>query len=144
MSISTLNHLIIRFVTAMALTFSKVVPACLCFSGLQSLKGFQRAAAAPTTYSSPCLSVFNKRFLKGLKGAAAAPRPIQATAIVCFSRRSSLPLAGPHTFPPTATPRPSVSKGLQACHTPRPSFFAGVQTCRQTLQTLPRAFPRQL
>ena len=43
------------FVTAMALTLSKVVPAtiaCLCLNGLPSLKGLKRAAAAPTTKPS--------------------------------------------------------------------------------------------
>ena len=42
------------FVMAMALTLSKVVPAtiaCLCFSGLPSLKCFQRAAQA---LACPC------------------------------------------------------------------------------------------
>ena len=51
------------FVTAMALTLSKVVPAtsaCLCLSGFPSLKGLKRAAAAPTTYSGHCFSVFKQ------------------------------------------------------------------------------------
>ena len=139
------------FFTAMALPSSKVVPltiACLCLSGLPSLKGVNRSAAAPPRELS---------------------RATQATAF-CFSERLSLPFARPDTFPRAPNPsNPSaglskatlaatrhghpVFKGVQvqACrlpgpkpfkpfrrpfqgnsrsYTPRPSIFKGVQACR--------------
>ena len=152
------------FFTAMALPSSKVVPltiACLCLSGLPSLKGVNGSAAAPPRELS---------------------RATQATAF-CFSERLSLPFARPDTFPRAPNPsNPSaglskatlaatrhghpVFKGVQACrlpgpkpfkpsrrpfegnsrsYTPRPSVFKGVQACRLPgLQTLTQAFRRQL
>ena len=69
----------------MALPSSKVVPltiACLCLSGLPSLKGVNRSAAAPPRELS---------------------RATQATAF-CFSERLSLPFARPDTFPRAPNP----------------------------------------
>ena len=124
------SHLFLRaggtcFVTAMALTLSKVVPAtiaCLCSNGLPSFKGLKRATAAPTTKPSR------------------RPRPSH------LFLRAFKPAVCPPSNPPN--PPAGLSTATLAATRRRHLFFWGRSSLPfarpQTLQTLPQAFPRQL
>ena len=124
------------FVTAMALTLSKVVPAtiaCLCLSGLPSFKGLKRAAAAPTTQPSRRPFPGNSR--------SHTPQPsvfksVQACRLPALKpSKPSKPSRRPfHGNSRSYTPQASVSLGRSSLPFAR----------SQTLQTLPQAFPRQL
>ena len=114
------------FVTAMALTLSKVVPAtiaCLCLNGLPSLKGLKRAAAAPTTKPS-C-----RPFQGNSRSYTAQPSVFQGVEAL-FARRQTL-----QTLKPFRRPFQGNSRG----YTPQPSVLRAFKTavaCLQTPQTL--------